>query len=49
MKSVKSIALAALAAASLSSCGYNTMVEKQEAVDAQWAQVENVYQRRADL
>ena len=49
MKTVKSIALAALAAASLSSCGYNTMVEKQEAVDAQWAQVENVYQRRADL
>lgn len=41
--------MAALAAASLSSCGYNTMVEKQEAVDAQWAQVENVYQRRADL
>lgn len=31
------------------SCGYNTMIEKQEAVDAQWAQVENVYQRRADL
>lgn len=25
------------------------MVEKQEAVTAQWAQVENVYQRRADL
>lgn len=29
--------------------GYNAMVEKQEAVQAQWAQVENVYQRRADL
>ena len=29
--------------------GYNAMVEKQEAVHAQWAQVENVYQRRADL
>lgn len=29
--------------------GYNAMVEKQEAVEAQWAQVENVYQRRADL
>ena len=29
--------------------GYNAMVEKQEAVSAQWAQVENVYQRRADL
>jgi LemA protein len=29
--------------------GYNAMVMKQEAVQAQWAQVENVYQRRADL
>lgn len=35
--------------ASLSSCGYNTMVTKEEAVAAQWAQVENQYQRRADL
>ncbi|MFT4594320.1 MAG: LemA protein, partial [Psychroserpens sp.] len=33
----------------LQSCQYNSMVEKQEAVTAQWAQVENVYQRRADL
>ncbi len=33
----------------LSSCGYNRMVSLQEAVDAQWSQVENVYQRRADL
>lgn len=33
----------------LSSCGYNKMVELSEGVDAQWAQVENVYQRRADL
>ncbi len=29
--------------------GYNGMVEKQESVEAQWAQVENTYQRRADL
>ncbi len=28
---------------------YNTMVNKSEAVKAQWSQVENVYQRRADL
>lgn len=28
---------------------YNTMVMNEEAVTAQWAQVENVYQRRADL
>jgi len=28
---------------------YNTMVMNSEQVEAQWAQVENVYQRRADL
>lgn len=28
---------------------YNEMITQSEAVDAQWAQVENVYQRRADL
>jgi LemA protein len=28
---------------------YNNLVTKDEAVTAQWAQVENVYQRRADL
>jgi len=28
---------------------YNGLVGKSEAVDAQWSQVENVYQRRADL
>lgn len=28
---------------------YNTLVDKQESVEAEWAQVENVYQRRADL
>lgn len=32
-----------------SSCSYNSMVEKQEAVSSQWAQVQNAYQRRADL
>lgn len=30
-------------------CGYNKMVQLDEAVTAQWSQVENVYQRRADL
>ena len=33
----------------LSSCSYNVMVERDEAIAAQWAQVENAYQRRADL
>ncbi len=30
-------------------CGYNRLVSLQQEVDKQWAQVENVYQRRADL
>ncbi|MXV51901.1 LemA family protein [Pedobacter sp. HMF7647] len=34
---------------SLSSCGYNSMVKLDEQVQSQWAQVQNVYQRRADL
>ncbi len=33
----------------LTSCGYNKMVELEEGISAQWAQVENAYQRRADL
>ncbi len=49
MKTIKFILVALVAIPFFSSCGYNTMVEKREAVDAQWAQVENVYQRRADL
>ena len=32
-----------------SSCNYNSLVEKQQDVDQAWAQVENQYQRRADL
>lgn len=34
---------------SFSSCDYNGMVKLDEQVQAQWAQVQNVYQRRADL
>lgn len=34
---------------SLTSCDYNGMVEADENVNAQWAKVENQYQRRADL
>jgi LemA protein len=33
----------------LSSCGYNRIIGLEESVSAQWAQVENAYQRRADL
>jgi LemA protein len=38
-----------IAILSFSSCGYNTMVNLDEQVQSQWAQVQNVYQRRADL
>ena len=33
----------------LTSCNYNQLVEKQQNVEQSWAQVENQYQRRADL
>ncbi|MBQ5776090.1 MAG: LemA family protein [Bacteroidaceae bacterium] len=36
-------------ALSLTSCSYNSIVEADENVKAQWAKVENQYQRRADL
>lgn len=43
------VLLAVIAGFLFSSCGYNKMVELEEQVTAQWSQVENVYQRRADL
>ena len=38
-----------MAASTFQSCNYNSLVEKQQTVDQQWAEVENQYQRRADL
>jgi LemA protein len=38
-----------LACVSLSSCDYNSLVEQEQTVEQAWAQVENQYQRRADL
>ncbi len=49
MKKVRIGLLAALVAVLFSSCGYNKMVSMEEQVTSSWAQVENVYQRRADL
>ena len=43
------ITLAALLAVTLPGCGYNRLVSLQEGVESAWSQVENVYQRRADL
>lgn len=41
--------VAIVAMSGLTSCNYNSLVEKQQTVDQAWAQVENQYQRRADL
>src|SRR5690606_26057602 len=49
MKRIVLSIISLFAVFSLSSCGYNTMVQLDEQVTSQWAQVENVYQRRADL
>lgn len=51
MKTVKSIVylLSFASVMFLSSCGYNGGIERDEKVGAAWGQVQNVYQRRADL
>jgi len=49
MKNIIKILLLFIAVTSLSSCQYNTMVDKQEAVNSAWSNVENQYQRRSDL
>lgn len=41
--------LALSVALSLSACGVNTIPTKEEGVNAAWGEVENQYQRRADL
>jgi LemA protein len=46
---LRSLAVLALVAFSLSGCGYNVIPTKQEAAKAAWAEVQNQYQRRADL
>tara|TARA_R110002050_G_scaffold20348_1_gene57714 strand:- start:114951 stop:115529 length:579 start_codon:yes stop_codon:yes gene_type:complete len=49
MKRLFQLFILAIIGSSLSSCGYNSMVEKQETVVKTWANVETQYQRRADL
>ncbi|MDR7016006.1 LemA family protein [Acinetobacter sp. 3657] len=51
MKAMKQTALATVLASSLlfTGCGYNTLQVKDEAVIASWSEVQNQYQRRADL
>ena len=43
------IVLLVLVGVSIPGCAYNRLVRLSQGVDQQWAQVQNVYQRRADL
>src|SRR3979411_253036 len=43
------LVILALAALPLAGCSYNTFVGQEEAIKAQWAQVQNQLQRRNDL
>lgn len=43
------LAVAILAAVTLSGCGYNTIPSLEENAKAKWAEVQSQYQRRADL
>ena len=49
LQRLRSLAVLALVAVSVSACGYNVIPTKQEAANAAWAEVHNQYQRRADL
>ncbi len=49
MKNFLSILVLGLVALTMNSCMYNSLVSSEEAVEAAWSQVENQYQRRADL
>ncbi|HIY50312.1 MAG TPA: LemA family protein [Candidatus Barnesiella excrementavium] len=49
MRNFVRVLFAIVIAASFSSCSYNSIVEADENINAQWAKVENQYQRRADL
>ncbi|MBP7369936.1 MAG: LemA family protein [Arenimonas sp.] len=46
---IRSLFTIAILALMLSGCGYNTIQSQDEAVKAQWSEVLNQYQRRADL
>ncbi|PVZ89424.1 hypothetical protein C9426_03920 [Serratia sp. S1B] len=51
MRLIKRMVLTILLSTTLlvSGCGYNSLQVKDEAVNAAWSEVENQYQRRADL
>ena len=49
MKNIAKLLALLLITGSMSSCSYNSLIEKREAVTKQWANVQSAYQRRSDL
>jgi len=49
MRRFRSLALILVAPLALAACGINSIPTKEERAKAQWAEVQNQYQRRADL
>lgn len=49
IRRVSRLALLLIAPLALAACGINTIPTKEEAAKAKWAEVQNQYQRRADL
>lgn len=49
IKYILNLSLLLIFITAFSGCGYNSLVEQDEKVNQAWAQVENQYQRRADL
>jgi LemA protein len=49
MRTLAALAAAALAVSQLAGCGFQSIPQSENAVGAAWAEVQNQYQRRADL
>ena len=49
LKNLIRVTLLLILISGISGCGYNTLVQMDENVNQAWSQVENQYQRRADL
>ena len=49
MKNLKLLSAAVAMTALATGCGYNAVVDRDQEVQAAWAEVQNQYQRRADL
>jgi LemA protein len=49
MRSLRGVLLTAVVASSMTACGFNEVVERDEDVKAAWSDIQNMYKRRADL